>query len=301
MIPSPGRKVMVLASTNRKRDIPIGSIGYISHTYNDQLMPLNRRQTQHLKEYGAFIKHYISTPKVKQCMDVVFSRMGRNKQCIRRKNLVNIVPDFETIKNIKDMKTFLKSVNTVRKRSPEKNIVVLCDIDTPISMDDMSFNELASLLYSLVLFVTKNHTFYKVTQEYFHGNEREHADSVIDRIDTDRIILTKKSWKMVRTLTWDLEEGPVYKRALYKEHILPTIVALRAIIGQLQAAHIRAKIANTMVQNNNFIYTTYFLPKEMRDYLKLATLSFGNAEFRQKKIKQMDRVKDLLRSLSTEQ
>lgn len=305
MIPSPGKRVLVLASNKRARDIPIGSIGYISHTYQNNTIPLNKYQTQHLKEYGAFTAYHLSSPKVKQFMDVVFSRIGRNKQCIKRKTVVNIMPDFKTATNMKNVKTFLKSVNTLRSGTPERNIVVLCDIDTPMSMDEMPFNDLASLLYSLILFVTQDEVFRRLDREYTHGMGMsvEHADSVIDRVETKSIIFKKKTWKLLRSLTRNFGEGELYKRALYKEHMLPTIFTLRTIIGQLQKAYIQKKIAsnsNLVYGGDGLIYDMYFLPEEIRSYLRTIVVSFGSLKVYKSKVKQMDEVKKLLRSLSPE-
>jgi len=308
MLLLPGRKIMVLASTQRTRDIPIKSIGYIARSVISG-RTLTPRQLQHFKEYGAFINYpSFNRPTVKYLLEVVFSRMGRNKPCVKRKTVTAILPDISFVKDIKSLKVFLKAVNSLNVMATERNLVVLSEIDSPVPINDLLFNELTSLLYSLILFVNKNSIFLKLDSERHYVAEAKHKDSVIDRINTDNIILARKSWKLLRMLTPDLKKGQLYKRALYKEHILPTIMDLQSMVGQLQKAsineHLGAAIDGTIAKTRKHvtgdIYDMYFVPKELHKYIDTKAIWVGDFKIHQRKMKQLDNVKRLLKSLSTD-
>jgi len=300
MLFMPGKKVMVLASNSMKKGIPIGSIGYTSYTTSVHIKSYTRPQLKHMKEYGILKGPAYSQASGKIYISVIFYKFGKNgKPCIKRKQVGHVFPSLEVAPTVKYAKTYLKAVNKLPNAFRDKNMVVLCGLDEIESIENMSFNQMIAYLYSLILNINYNSYFNDIRMERKHGHDGEHAESVLDRVNLDNIIITKNNWKVIRALTRDINKDTLYKSALCKEHIIPTIIALRSMIGQIEKATIMAQGTQNILNGHTLPYTSYFMDQPIRRCIIAGGLTFGNTDKRDNSIANGDALKRILRSLST--
>ena len=244
----PGTKIKVIASNCPGKGPHAGSVGYIVKTYHSTFPP--GTLARHMKGYGVTNSTNLASI-YSRAIDVVFTRFGRNgKSRISRKSIRCVLPELPEKITEKWAKMFLKSVVTfgIGKYGqviPSNRINVIIPIlEEPVSIKDMSFEELLAKTYSMLIYAIRHPAISLSSNNGPNNNSGFHlgppkSKKYVNRTafgnlgDKDRAVIRNKHiWAVVKEMA---TKPKVYtdghRKVMREEVIEPAYKALQLLLA----------------------------------------------------------------------